>query len=209
MEGGVTMDSANAVRTVHGTSPTVELEFTAEGKLRHAHLERGVVFDSQEARPETNQATSLEANAQAAQLHLSRTWRSPVADLDFRSAGQGRAEPEAIHGAGGVVITSETRRGNGAATPSKMTADEVTGAFGPDSALRSMTGVGHAGIEQTTATGTRQSASGDRMQAEFTEHGNQGTREPESGGESGRSTQWRSGRFRSAVGRARWSRGAL
>ncbi len=193
MEGGVTMDSVNAVRTVHGTSPTVELEFTAEGELRHAHLERGVLFDSQETRPETNQATSQEANAQAAQLHLSRTWRSPVADLDFRSAGQGRAEPEAIHGAGGVVITSETRRGNSAATPSKMTADEVTGAFGPDSALRSMTGVGHAGIEQTTATGTRQSASGDRLQAEFSEQGNQGTREQGSGGESGRSTNGAAG----------------
>ena len=159
MEGGVTMDSVNAVRTVHGTSPTAELEFTAEGQLRHAHLERGVAIDSQE--------TSEETAAQGAPLHLSRTWRSPVADLDFRNARQGQVEPEAIHGTGGVVITGESRRGDGAATTSKMTADEVTGAFGPDSALRSMTGVGHAGIEQTTATGTRQSANGDRLEASF------------------------------------------
>ena len=48
MEGGVTMDSVNAVRTVHGTSPTAELEFTAKGQLRHAHLERGVAIESQE-----------------------------------------------------------------------------------------------------------------------------------------------------------------
>ena len=33
MEGGVTMDSVNAVRTVHGTSPTAELEFTAAGRV--------------------------------------------------------------------------------------------------------------------------------------------------------------------------------
>ena len=104
--------------------------------------------------------------------------------MDFRDAGQGRVEPEAIKGTGGVVITSESRRGNEAAAPSKMTADEVTGAFGPDSALRSMTGVGHAGIEQTTATGARQTASGDRLEAEFApkggkdrEQGNKGTRE--------------------------------
>ncbi len=162
MEGGVTMDSANAVRTVHGTSPTAELQFTAEGQLRHAHLERGVSIESQE--------TSQAANAQAAPLQLSRTWHSPVADLDFRPSrgiNHGQVEPEAIRGRGGVVITSESLSSNGAAAPSKMTADEVTGTFGPDLALRSMTGMGHAGIEQTTATGTRQTASGDRLQAEF------------------------------------------
>ena len=164
MEGGVTMDSVNAVRTVHGTSPTAELEFTAEGQLRHAHLERGVAIENQE--------TSQEPNAPTAPLYLSRTWRSPVADVEFRNASQGQVEPEAIRGTGGVLITSESWRGNEAAAPSKMTADEVTGAFGPDSALHSMTGVGHAGFEQTTATGTRQSASGDRLQAQFRERAN-------------------------------------
>jgi lipopolysaccharide export system protein LptA len=184
MEGGVTMDSVNALRTVHGTSPTAELEFTAAGQLRHAHLERGVAIDSQETGPETHQDTSHEANTP---LHLNRTWRSPVADMDFRDAGQGRVELEAMKGTGGVAITSESRRGNEAAAPSKMTANEVTGAFGPDSALRSMTGVGHAGIEQTTATGARQTGSGDRLQVEFTqnrEQGNKGTREQGSMGEA-------------------------
>ena len=136
----------------------------------------------------------MSQDAQAAPLHLNRTWRSPVADMDFRDAGQGQVEPEAIHGTGGVVITSESRRGNGAAAPSKMTADEVTGAFGPDSALRSMTGMGHAGIEQTTATGTRQTASGDRLQAEFApkdarERGNEGQRRTSGSREQG-SRKW-------------------
>ena len=83
------------------------------------------------------------------------------------------------------MITSESRRGNGAAAPSKMTADEVTGAFGPDSALRSMTGVGHAGIEQTTATGTRQTASGDRLQAEFAPTGRNRERAASQGDRAG------------------------
>jgi len=190
LEGGVTMDSVNANRTVHGSSPTAELEFTADGLLRHAHLETGVAMESQE----TRQAV----NGEAGPLVLSRSWRSPVADLDFRNAGRGRVELEAIRGTGGVVLTSESRRGNEAAVPSKMTADEVTGAFGPDSALRSLTGVGHAGIEQTTATGTRQTANGDRLEAEFAEStgnreqgtedkkpGDKGTRKQESRGEGG------------------------
>ncbi len=94
---------------MHGTSPTAELEFTAEGQLRHAHLERGVEMHSEER----SQATATRQSAGRAAA-LSRTWRSPVADVDFRDAGQGQLEPAAIHGTGGVVITSESRRGNGA-----------------------------------------------------------------------------------------------
>jgi lipopolysaccharide export system protein LptA len=160
LEGGVTMDSAREGRTVHGTSPTAELDFTAQGQLRHAHLERGVTFASEE--------TSAEAAGQT--LDVSRTWRSPVADVDFRaveSAGKTQMEPETIHGTGGVVITSESRRRNAPAEPSKMTADEVTGTFGAGSALRTLVGTGHAEMEQTTATGTHQTASGDRLQASF------------------------------------------
>ena len=59
MEGGVTMDSVNAVRTVHGTSPTAELEFAAQGQLRHAHLERGVAIESEETSPETHQTRAM------------------------------------------------------------------------------------------------------------------------------------------------------
>ncbi len=162
MEGGVTMDSMKEGRTVHGTSPAADLEFTAQGVLRSAHLERGVVMESEE--------TSDAEMGQAAAIDVRRTWRSPMVDIDFgltRGAGKGQVEPKAMRGAGGVVITSESRRGNGAASPSKMTADEVTGVFGPGPVLRAITGVGHAGIEQTTATGARQTATGDRLQAQF------------------------------------------
>ncbi len=186
LEGGVILDSkqeaasAQEVRTVHGTSPTAELDFTAQGQLRHAHLERGVTMQSE--------ATSVETAGQT--LHVSRTWRSPVADVDFRtihstghgagqresqSAGETEVEPEAIHGTGGVVITSESRLGNAAAVPAKMTADEVTGTFGPGSTLRALVGTGHAQMEQTTATGAQQTASGDRLTAEFSENRGEGS----------------------------------
>ena len=180
MEGGVTMDSVKEGRTVHGTSPAGDLEFTARGVLRHAHLERGVVMESEE--------TSEAEMGQTAALDVRRTWRSPVVDIDFRStrgAGKGQVEPEAMRGKGGVVVTSESRRGNGTATPSKMTADEVTGTFGPGPVLRAITGVGHAGIEQTTATGTRQTATGDRLQAQFAEDRDQGTKGPRDRGSTG------------------------
>jgi lipopolysaccharide export system protein LptA len=181
LEGGVTMDSTKEGRTVHGAAPTAELEFAGKGELRHAHLERGVVFTSQES-------GDNDANAGIAQREVqqvTRTWHSPVADVDFRDAGKGQVEPASLHGTGGVVITSESQRGSEAVAPAKMTADDVTGAFGPDSTLRSMTGVGHAGMEQTTANGTRQTASGDRIEADFAlagaaqnrEHGKEGTRE--------------------------------
>ena len=178
LEGGVTMDSkqegpsAQEGRTAHGTSPTAELDFSAQGQLRHAHLERGVTMQSE--------GTSLEASGQT--LHVSRTWRSPVADVDFRtiqgggqggnsSAGKTQVEPETIHGSGGVVITSEMRHGDAAAVPAKMAADEVTGTFGADSALRTLVGTGHAQMEQTTATGANQTASGDRLEASFAPSG--------------------------------------
>jgi lipopolysaccharide export system protein LptA len=162
LEGGVTMNSAREGRTVHGTSPTAELAFTADGLLKSAYLERGVAIESEE--------TSGEGKGQSAALQVSRTWRSPVVDIDFgllRGTGKKQVEPKTMRGTGGVAISSEIRRGNGAATSAKMTADEVTGAFGPGSTLRAITGVGHAGVEQTTATGTRQTASGDLLLAQF------------------------------------------
>jgi lipopolysaccharide export system protein LptA len=182
LEGGVILDSKQAgasaqeARTVHGTSPTAELDFTTQGQLRHAHLERGVNLQSE--------ATSRETAGQM--LHVSRIWRSPVADVDFRtiqgggpgggqSAGKAQVEPETIHGTGGVVITSESRSGNAAAIPAKMTADEVTCTFGAGSALRTLVGMGHAEMEQTTATGAQQTAGGDRLEASFVEGGEQGS----------------------------------
>ena len=160
LEGGVTMDSASEMagrrRQLHGTAPTAELEFNAQGQLRQAHLERGVAMDSEELSEQAGQPQ-----------RLSRHWRSPIADVEFRNSGHGQIELGAIHGTGGVVVTGESQRGAGAVAPSRLSADEVTGAFGPGSVLTTMNGSGHASIEETTETGTRQTTSGDRLEAHF------------------------------------------
>jgi lipopolysaccharide export system protein LptA len=52
-----------------------------------------------------------------------------------------------------------------------MAADQVTGELGPGSVLTAMTGVGHASIEETTATGTRQTSTGDMLQVHFASAG--------------------------------------
>ena len=183
MEGGVTLDSATVGRTVHGTmhgtAPTAELQFGAKGELKSAHLERGVELKSEE--------TASQDAGQGA-LRVSRTWHSPVVDIAFRQSrtrGKGQLEMETMRGSGGVTITSESEHGNAAATPQKMSADEVTGIFGAGSVLRAVSGVGHAGIEQTTATGTRQTAKGDRLEAEFDEIRDQETKGPKDRGSKG------------------------
>ena len=162
LEGGVKIDSVSLNgsdnREVHGTSPAAELDFTAKGELHHAHMERGVEMHSEDlSEPEGGNGP----------LRVSRTWRSPVADVDFRDNGKGQAEPATIHGTQGVVLTGESQHGKGAVVPSRLAADEVTGELGPGSVLTAMTGVGHASIEETTATGTRQTSTGDRIQAHF------------------------------------------
>ena len=160
MEGGVTMDSVSEAagrhRQMHGTSPTAELEFNAQGQLRHAHLEQGVTMDSQEQGEQAGQAQPL-----------SRHWRSPVAEVEFRESDRGHLEPSTVHGTGGVVVTGESQRGQGAVVPSRLSADEVTGMLGPHSVLTGLNGVGHASIDETTETGTRQTTSGDRLAAHF------------------------------------------
>jgi lipopolysaccharide export system protein LptA len=160
MEGGVTMDSVSEAegrrRQVHGTSPTAELEFNARGQLHHAHMEQGVTMDSQEQGEQAGQ-----------QLRLSRHWRSPIADMEFRDSNQRQIELSTVHGTGGVVVTGESQRGQGAVVPSRLSADEVTGQLGPGSVLTGLNGVGHASIEETTETGTRQTTSGDRLTAHF------------------------------------------
>jgi lipopolysaccharide export system protein LptA len=158
LEGGVMIDSDNGIRQVHGTSPTAMLQFDSQGLLRHAHLERNVHFASDQA-----------ANASNGPQHLHREWASPVADLDFRAAGKGQVELDSIHGVDGVVITSETRLANNATAQARMGADDVKGVFGADSALKAVTGVGHARIDQTTQTGTKETSTGDRLEARFVE----------------------------------------
>jgi len=170
LEGGVQMDSSGQKgprsRQVHGTSASAELEFTTQGELRHLHMERDVEMHSVELNePATGPVSGLRTGN--GPLRVSRTWRSPVADVEFRDAGHGKLEPAAIHGTRGVVVTGESQQGQGTIVPSSLAADELTGQFGPGSVLTTMTGTGHASLEETTATGTRQTATGDRLDAHF------------------------------------------
>ena len=174
LQGGVTMDSASQKgsqsRQLHGTAPAAELEFTAQGKLHRAHLARGVAMDSEE-----------QSEAAGQRLLLSRHWRSPIAEVEFRDTGHGQLELGAIRGVGGVVVTGGSQRGKGPVSPFRLAADEVTGSFGPGTrpanhnrsggprgfSLTAMSGIGHASMEETTAAGTRQATSGDRLEAHF------------------------------------------
>jgi len=156
LEGGVTIDSTNDGRTLHGTAPTAALRFDAKGELRHAHLERKVNF-----------ASDQQSNAPSGPVTIHRDWASPVADLEFRSAGEGQVTLDSVHGLDGVVVTSESKASNGAVTRDRMTADDLTGTFGPNSSLSTMTGVGHTQIDQISETGTHQTTRGDRLEAHF------------------------------------------
>jgi lipopolysaccharide export system protein LptA len=165
LEGGVKMDSlsdnGSQRRQVHGASPAADFEFTAQGALHHAHMERGVEMQSDDL------SQPLTPNAKDGPLKVSHTWHSPVADVDFRDAGHGQVEPARILGVQGVVVTGESQRGSGPVVPSKLAADTVTGEFGPDSVLSTMIGIGNARMEETSATGTHETASGDRVDAHF------------------------------------------
>jgi lipopolysaccharide export system protein LptA len=191
LEGGVQMDSTRQgldgaqVRRMRGTAPTADLDFTAQGELRHTHLERGVEMGSEQLSDTSN-----------GPLRVSRTWKSPLADVDFRDNGKGQAEPAAIHGVQGVVVTGESQRGKAAAEPSRIAADEVTGAFGPDSVLSAMTGTGHASVEETNAQGTRQTSTGDRLEAHFAPPGAKGNAGAGLGGPGGQSNE---GQIQTAV----------
>ena len=164
LEGGVTLDSTTEVagvhRQLHSSSSVAELEFSAKGDLQHAHLVQSVEFVSEETRT----IASLSERA-------SRHWHSPLAEIEFRNAGKnaarGKTELSKVYGSGGVVILGESQRGKGPMVPSRMAADAVTGFFGPNSTLTAMTGIGHASIEQTNATGNRQSTTGDQLEAHF------------------------------------------
>ena len=150
LQGGVTMDSEHKGRKVHGTSPEMELEFAGQGMLRRAHLERGVEIVSDDNAAGTN-----------GMVHAHRTWTSPVVDVAFKSTGKNRVEPASIHGIGGVTIMASSQHGNGPVVPEKMMAEDVTGVFGANGTLTTMTGRGHTSIAETTATGTQQTTSGD------------------------------------------------
>ena len=154
--GGVIIDSDHQGRKIHGAAPTMDMDFTSAGVLRSAHLERGVTLASEQQTSTSRGITRSE-----------RTWTSQLADVQFRNSGHGQLQLASIHGTGRVLVTEEEQRANGSIAPSRMTADDVTGTFGAGSALTEMIGVGHAGIEQTTPSGTHQSTSGDRLVAHF------------------------------------------
>ncbi len=171
LEGGVTMDSTSGGRVVHGTSPMVELEFTPAGELQAMQMDQGVELASEE----TGQTT---VKGRMAPVRMSRTWRSQSAEVEFRPTRRtgtatdrrgDQVEPASMRGEGGVTIAATDRRGDENPSRSKLTADAVTGTFGPGSTLTAMTGVGHASMEQTLATGTHETATGDRVEAHFTQ----------------------------------------
>ena len=164
LEGGVRMDSVTAGRQTHGSALDADLDFTPQGQLHHVHLDRNVEMNSES---ETIAAANPATGAGPANVRSTRTWRSPAADIYLRQAEKSLLEPEAIHGTGGVVVTGETRRGSDAPVQSRLSADQVNGSFGPHSVLASIAGTGHASIAQTNAKGAVETATGDKLQAQF------------------------------------------
>lgn len=156
LSGGVALNAASNNRKLHAEASTAVLDFSPAGVVQRVHLEDAVrmVSDSQEA-------------PSKASVGSHGTWTSPVADLTFRETGPGQVELASLHGSGGVIVTNQSQRGTGPITPFRMQADAMTGTFGPGSALTSMTGEGHARMEQTTVAGVQQSTSGDRIVANF------------------------------------------
>jgi lipopolysaccharide export system protein LptA len=151
------------------------------GELRQAHLQ-GDRAHGVEMHSDAVNAASKET------VHVSRTWQSPVADVEFRDNGHGQAEPATIHGVQGVVVTGESQRGSAAPEPSRLAADEVTGEFGANSALTAMSGSGHASVEETNAAGARQTSTGDRLEAHFATPGPAGAKSGVAGGHGGAAT---------------------
>ena len=162
LQNGVTMDSlrtgeaSGEEEKLHGSAPAADLDFTRQGQLRHAHMEGGVSMASEER-----------SHGAGGEQWERREWRSPVADVEFQQAGGNRMAPAIIKGAGGVVVKSENRRGNGPISPSRLSADQVTAQLGQRAALSTVIGLGNASMEQTTATGTRQTTRGDRLEVHF------------------------------------------
>ena len=155
LEGGVKLLSVSGGRQAHGSAPVADFEFAKGGVLRHAHLEQGVVMQTEE---------DTVAHGQGA--HVSREWQSPVAELQFRPVGKG-TELDTVDGTGGVVMTGQTRRGDGSMSPSRMAADKVNAKFAAGGQLQEIVGTGHATVEQVTATGTRQTTTGDSLDAHY------------------------------------------
>jgi lipopolysaccharide export system protein LptA len=167
LEGGARLEMSQPVRQVQGTSPTARLLFDGEGQLSQAHMEQGVLFNTQQ------QVTT----AKGVSAQVKRSWTSKTADVAFspsqspdhrmsQNHTQGAVEPRTIHGYGGVIITSETISA-GSITPSKLSADTVVAELAPGSVLSSLVGTGHAAFEQRTAAGVHQSSNSDQLDVRF------------------------------------------
>jgi lipopolysaccharide export system protein LptA len=178
LEGGARLEMSQPARQVQGTSPIARLLFDGEGQLSQAHMEQGVLFNTEQ------QVTT----AKGISAQVKRSWTSKTADVAFspllpggKGAGkpnqlpdhrmsqnhaQGGVEPRTIHGYGGVVITSETSSA-GTVTPSKLSADTVVAELAPGSVLSSLVGTGHAAFEQRTAAGVHQSSNSDQLDVRF------------------------------------------
>lgn len=161
LQGGVTLASSGGGREASGSAPEAVLNFSSRGELRHAHLERGVMLHS--------------AQDGSGGVRVTRDWRSPVADVEFRTTAQGQTQIAQVHGTDGVVITGLTQRAGAPPAPSRMAADDVTGVFGAGQQLAELIGVGHANLEQTAAAAggspAQQTTAGDRIDARFAEAG--------------------------------------
>jgi lipopolysaccharide export system protein LptA len=183
LEGGTKLEMTQPNRQIQGSSPTARLAFDGAGQLRKAHLEQGVLFNTQQ------QAT----NAKGISTEVRRTWKSQSADVDFKPAlghsggaqktGQpqnhagghaGGVEPRTIHGFGGVTITSETKA-DGIITPSKLSADTVVAELAPGGVLSSLSGSGHAAFDERTAKGVHQTSSSDQLDVRFSPAGSVST----------------------------------
>ena len=170
LQGGARLEMNQPTRQVQGSSPIARLTFDKAGQLSLAHMEQGVLFDSQQ------QVTT--AKGAAAEIH--RTWKSQTADVAFAPAveaqkpshpapqaqAQSRIEPRAIHGYGGVVVTSETTSG-GEVTPAKLSADTMVAELAPGATLSSLLGTGHASFDERTATGVHQASTADQLDVHF------------------------------------------
>jgi lipopolysaccharide export system protein LptA len=162
LEGGVRMDETRAAdhgngeRRMDGTAPTAELEFNQKGEVSHGLLQRGVEMHSEQ-----------QSVTPSGPLHVNRTWKSPIATIDFRDNGHGQTEPAMMHGTEGVVVTGQSQRGQEPMVPSRLSADEVTGTFAPGSVLSALDGQGHASLEETAASGTHDTSTGDALHVQF------------------------------------------
>ena len=169
LTGGTRLEMNEPNRQVQGTAPTAQLTFDAQGELSLAHMEQGVVFNSQQ------QVTT----AKGEEAQIRRTWNSRTADVAFAPAAatvvkpaaagkqpEGHVEPHTIHGFGGVVVTSQTVTG-GVAMPSRLAADTLVAELASGGAISAMHGEGHASFDERNAAGVHQATSSDVLDVHF------------------------------------------